>query len=449
MLYKIATILLVLFYCLIAFGIGLMLGQHPKASFYFVKFDQMLSSALQAETSKNITTELTSWTDDPKRVHNGYVLLSPLYINNPALALVDHQGEVVHEWHIDKKISNPITLEKHQLQNLDTKRAVFTVEDAVLFPNGDVIFSESIMEMNNYRGQRIARMNKDGEILWEIPGLFHHDMILAEDGNIYSVGSALEESFEEIDQTRATNASVITGLIQIVSTDGVMLDSIPVEKMFRDSDYAIYLNSFAIDITPQETVWHNEAVYDPIHLNSIDYITAEQASTLPFVEAGDLLVSLRGNSTIAIVRPSTQKVVWARKGPWKHQHHVRMNNEGNIVIYDNDGYQIIADKGEHAAAVPNIRILEYNPRTEITRNIYVPPLGKDLYSYWRGYSKRLADGTMIVSSSETGTVLQVDEEGNTIWELRTIKDRNNPRVLYTQKLNSVKYYAKDAINFLD
>ena len=72
-----------------------------------------------------------------------------------------------------------------------------------------------------------------------------------------------------------------------------------------------------------------------------------------------------------------------------------------------------------------------------------------MVSYLRGYYTKLADGSFIISSPERGRVVQAYENGNIIWELRTIEDREKISIPYTKRLSSVKYYEKDDISFLD
>jgi hypothetical protein len=76
---------------------------------------------------------------------------------------------------------------------------------------------------------------------------------------------------------------------------------------------------------------------DPTHLNDIQPVLADG----PYWKKGDLFVSLRNISSIMLYRPSTDQIVWMKRGPWLSQHDVDILDDHRISVYDNN----VQDRG--------------------------------------------------------------------------------------------------------
>jgi hypothetical protein len=75
-----------------------------------------------------------------------------------------------------------------------------------------------------------------------------------------------------------------------------------------------------------------QVISDPIHLNDIQPAMGDTEHW----KVGDLLVSCRNLSTIFLYRPSTNKIVWLKQGPWNNQHDVDFYGGNEIVVFGND-----------------------------------------------------------------------------------------------------------------
>ena len=71
---------------------------------------------------------------------------------------------------------------------------------------------------------------------------------------------------------------------------------------------------------------------DGIHLNDVQ--PALYSSN--YWQKGDLLLSLRHKNTIALYRPSTNKIIWLKTGPWLAQHDCDFVDEKTIMVFGND-----------------------------------------------------------------------------------------------------------------
>ena len=108
-------------------------------------------------------------------------------------------------------------------------------------------------------------------------------------------------------------------MIRQVSPSGKLLYSKSVTQILLRHGYANWL--FGTDV-------YND---DPTHLNDIEPVLADG----PYWKKGDLFLSLRNVSAIMLYRPSTDEIVWMKRGPWMSQHDVDILDDHRIGIYDN------------------------------------------------------------------------------------------------------------------
>ncbi len=73
---------------------------------------------------------------------------------------------------------------------------------------------------------------------------------------------------------------------------------------------------------------------DPFHFNKVEPLSAELAPLYPGLEAGDLLVNLRNNDLVAILRPSEERFVWWRLGMSSRAHDTTFV-DGAIELFNN------------------------------------------------------------------------------------------------------------------
>ncbi len=372
----------------------------------------------------------------------GALLIGSHYLVDPAIVLVNAAGEILHRWNVEKSTANQAVLDLHPPLHKALEDQFYGIDDAMLMPDGSVIFSQSLRELNNLRAQRIARIDKNSKLMWEIPGLFHHDMILAEDGLIYATGSEARDTLPVVATQSDPKALYLGGVVHILTPEGEYRQTLHIEEAFANSPYAHWLNTFRVDLGDIQAVALRDEVklYDPIHLNSVDYITAEQAALHDGLAEGDLLLSMRGPSMIAILRPSENRILWAARGPWRHQHYVRMQADGSILIYDNEGDSRFDLRDSQSIRLDiQPRVIRYDMASGQSSVAIRTPEDVDMASYWRGYYKELANGDWLMSSSNRGRVLQLDPSGNIVWQLALGPLAQKGEVLYNQKLVSVRY----------
>lgn len=89
---------------------------------------------------------------------------------------------------------------------------------------------------------------------------------------------------------------------------------------------------------------------DPFHINSVFKAERDYSDT-PILK-GDILLSLRHQSLLIVVRPSTNEVVWYKSGPWLNQHDASFTEDGDILVFDNN---VVSSHARRVDEVPLFR----------------------------------------------------------------------------------------------
>jgi hypothetical protein len=419
------------------------------------KFQEALkdikSGAVAAEllpyAHDRLDKQLTVWQTKSHVLEGGALLLAATQSGeDPGLFLVDDTGKILHSWSIRNGVSEAQLLEEGNPSTLNSSIQL-GVEDAFLLPGGDVVFTEVFLK--DYKPFRLVRMDKDSHIRWQSPGNFHHEIDIAgQPQRIYAVGSQLRNDMPFVAHARA-KAQYLDPWIEVYDMDGKKLNAWSVIDAFVRSPYRNLLNATEINLQKMQefTLPNGEMGYDFLHMNSIQYLDSNQAKALPFTHPGDLLLSFRALSAIAVFRPQTQQIVWAGFGPWRHQHYVHASEDGKLFIYDNEGSRVITvSKDGKSTLEMQSRIIQFDPFTNRMAEIYASP---SMLSYYRGYYYQLPDGDWIMSSTESSRVIVVSPEKQVLWELRGVPYRHRQAAPFDKQLNSVEYCPPNLLTFLN
>lgn len=119
---------------------------------------------------------------------------------------------------------------------------------------------------------------------------------------------------------------------------------------------------------------------------------------------GHILISIRSFHTIAVVDPIMQKVTWAMTGLWKMQHQPTVLDNGNILLFDNQGY--------HAMS----KVVEFNPLTQEVVWAYRGNEDNKFYSRTSGSNQRLSNGNTLITETDYGRAFEVTTNRDVVWE---------------------------------
>ena len=152
-----------------------------------------------------------------------------------------------------------------------------------------------------------------------------------------------------------------------------------------------------------------EAHPDPIHLNDIQPVPGDG----PLWKKGDVFLSLRNQSMVLLYRPSTDRVLWHRLGPWFHQHDVNILDDHRISVFDNhavtSGIRSWAVRGSNRLLVVDLASGEVTSPWQRGFEVL------DVRTPTAGRGDVVGDEDLVEESAH-GRLLQFDRAGRVSWQ---------------------------------
>ena len=304
----------------------------------------------------------------PSRSFRGYTLICTG--GGGYAYLLDMEGRVCHTWRSDAGI-----------------------DYAYLLPNGNLLQRANPpteVDVGNIGGSssKLEELDWDGNLVWELDNpMVHHDFERLPNGN----------------------------------TLALLFERMPVDLSARvqggyvsDNDPQEMVSDMVQEITPDGSVvwewhaWQHLDVQEDLICPLEGRREWTHQNTLNVMPNGDLLVSFRQTSVIAIVDKATGNFSW-KWGPGQisHQHHPTHLENGRILLFDN---------GAHRRGVNFSRILEVDPNTNEIGWEYRgdPPIS--FYSYNISSSDRLPNGNTLICEGAPGRVFEVTPDRQIVWE---------------------------------
>lgn len=312
---------------------------------------------------------------DPDRAYDGFTLFAPMF-GDGSVHLIDMRGGTVHTW----KLPHPPGLYGYLLDNGNLFYAGKPVEPLARLP----------LWMRGFKAGSAMEVDWNGRVLWEVrhPD-HHHDARKLRNGNVILLG--METMPREL-------IPRIQGGLPGTEHEGEM-----------------YSDSLVEVTTTGETVWewHAWKHLDP----ATDRITPQDrreewthGNTVAELGNGDLVLSFRNISTVAIVERATGRVTWKLGPPTlAQQHDPRPLPNGNLTIFDN---------GTHRQdnPWPFSRVIEVDPRTSGIVWEYRDQLPFSFFSPYISGAQRLPNGNTLICEGCVGRMFEVTAAGEVVWE---------------------------------
>jgi hypothetical protein len=160
---------------------------------------------------------------------------------------------------------------------------------------------------------------------WRIRGAFHHSIEPDPNGDLWVCASTEPCAIlNDKPKIQHANSNFEDSVAVCVSKNGKILKSISISDLLVRSGLEFLLYG----------VSNPNVVQDPIHLNQITPIH-EDAGVF---RRGQILISLRNISTILLLEPATEKVIWYGCGPWMNQHSVFPSGSSTFSVLDNHSF---------------------------------------------------------------------------------------------------------------
>jgi hypothetical protein len=352
---------------------------------------------------------------DPDRmaVGNRFIAgFAPEQASSVGAVLLDAAGRELHRWSIDyaklvPDAEDPDNVFLHGILPLSDGSVI------VSFDNGDVM----------------ARIGPCGKEMWVTRGPFHHALSLSDQGTIW----IWEYQAEDAPGTYLGPTGTVVNREQLVEVDAatgrrlrqISLEDDIVRKQALYGTFAIHTEENAEGI-----------VYccDHFHPNDAKALPAALAPAFPMFRAGDLLISLRSLNLIAVIDGATARVKWSRIGPWHRQHDPDFLADGTISVLNNN-------MGLGAS-----QVMVVDPASGDVRVAFDGATRGNFYTWRRGRHQWLENGNILLTESEKGRIIEVDGNGDVVWEYNAIYDRDRNGLVSEALLLPVDYFAPAALD---
>ncbi len=296
--------------------------------------------------------------------------------HSPAAYLIDVDGRVLHKWEM-KPWDVDDSFERGYPLYGDFLRNVHLLDDGSLL----VIF-EAV---------GLAKLDKDSRVVWRVQNRAHHDLDIAENGDIY-VLRHYTRVIPRIDETKL----IIDDLIAVLDSEGREKDAISVlEALENSKDYSHLLRDYLAQ---------REVKSDLLHPNSVSILDGKHEQEMPALKKGNIMVSLAYLNAVVVIDPEIREVVWAHQGPYKVQHDPNVLANGNLLVFDNQSVWGRSSVTEFT--LPSMDVV-----WTFTASQEMPFLSKTC-----GTCQRLPSGNTLIAETETGRAIEVTPDGEIVWE---------------------------------
>jgi hypothetical protein len=239
----------------------------------------------------------------------------------------------------------------------------------------------------------MVKMDRDSKVIWSYLAHTHHDFDIAPDGRILALTN--EFTSDDIEGLGKVDKPFLEDFVVMLSPDGKELKKVSVTRALAKSRYKLL--RLAIP---------SYGLGDPLHTNSVQYITAAQTKNFPFAKEGDLLLSFRDMSAVAVLSQESDEISWAMRGPWLWQHDASLLANGHITLFDNLG----GFRDGNSA-----RVLEVDPKSGTVTWSYQGDDKHPFHSPLRSSAEVLPNDNVLITESDGGRVFEVTRAGEIVW----------------------------------
>jgi hypothetical protein len=339
---------------------------------------------------------------DTSKLSPGYLLISTFNGDNePEIKLLDLKKNIfIKKWDISAD-----TL-LHYTDNKELERNAIRLMHPLLLKDSSLIFNT---------GYSLIKINKTSHVLWSNKKIFHHSIEFNDDTSVWTCGRIVNKKPLYIVTRKDTLINDAIALVN--SNNGKIIFQKSVYDILNENGYR-YL--FAI----------GNFENDAFHLNEVNPAKTDTK----YWKKGDLLISLRHRSTVFLYRPSANKILWLKTGPWSNQHSPTFLNDESIMVLGND---MIRSNDYAKMLYPSSNIYIYNLKNgaidtsfnKVLRQLKVKALSE-------GRCNILPNGDVFFCDTNHGRVYIFDRDKLKLMYCERIDDK------YIKMMNLVRYISK-------
>lgn len=291
-------------------------------------------------------------------------------------------------------------------------RLYFEAVHPFLMENGDLVVKD--------HGTPLARIDACDALVWrQAQDMFKHSTNMDAEGRLW-VPSVIEPHDLAFGDQFAEDA-----LSLVDPADGRVLEQVSTVPLLVAAGY--YPQMFGA----------GAARNDPVHMNDIEPVREDG----PFWRKGDLFLSMRNLSLIALYRPLERRLVWSQQGPWMAQHDVDVLDDHRISVFSNNSYNV--GHGEYVRGANEV--LVYDFATGEVSSPYRDALTKlNVRTLSEGLAEVTPAGNLVVEDENNGRLLILAPDGQL---LASFLNRADDGSIYTMGWSRVveSSFAQDAL----
>ena len=322
--------------------------------------------------------------------------------------------KVLHTWNpdIDKFNKSVEKVDEFKFLNRDRNNSRYLLKHPIIVEDGGLVYKHSSPLIKIDACSNLIFQNTHDE--------FHHSIEKDIEGNLW-VPSRMYPQFLEVEKVGRDKYADDT--IVKLSPDGDILFEKSISQIFIDNGLEYLL--FALG--------NKRLNLDPIHLNDIQPVDFDGE----FWKKGDVFLSMRNQSMVALYRPSTNKIIWKGNGPFFHQHDVDILNDHTISVFNNNSKDFVDGRvvdGNNEVIIYNFKNNEYSFyfNDSLIKN--------DVRTTTQGRSQILPNGDLFVEETNFGRSLYFDSDGSLRW---THLNRAQNGKVYYVSWSRMLYSARD------
>ena len=251
----------------------------------------------------------------------------------------------------------------------------------------------------------LVKINNNSKIDWvKADYEAHHSIELDHENNLWISGRRLYSQLPELIDKE--NTKFLNDLIMKINPDNG-------EVLFEKSVIQILKDNNLYDLVFKNGNYE----VDPIHLNDVQ----PSFSDSDYWKKGDLLISSRHLSTIFLYRPTSNKILWYKQGPWLNQHDPDFLDGNKISVFGN---QVFRGDMEEKLKLPYgfNSVFIYDFETDSVTEPYKNFLESEkIKTITEGRSEILSNGDLFVEETNNGRIFI----GDTIKKKLTFSRRLN------------------------